>query len=236
MASEGAVRLSERVWRIPTMRFGLINSFALVEDDGGVTLVDCGLKRAPARIVRGLAAIGKQPGDVRRIVLTHAHTDHAGGLAALAASAGDPSVEVHADDAGYVRDGVSAPPDLSLTIGRLMARGPDQRFAAAEVGRELHDGDVLPVAGGLRVVHTPGHTPGHVSLLHEPDGVLITGDSLVNVLGIRRVPGSSCTNAAQARSTARRLIDLEYSVVAFTHGPEIRSGARAAIGRYLQGR
>jgi glyoxylase-like metal-dependent hydrolase (beta-lactamase superfamily II) len=236
MASEPAVRLSEHVWRIPTLPFSLINSFALVEDDGGVTLVDCGLKRAPARIVRGLAAMGKQPGDVRRIVLTHAHTDHAGGLAELKRRAGDPPLEVHADDAGYVRDGVSAPPDLSLTVGRLMARGPDQRFTAVEVGRELHDGDVLPVAGGLRVVHTPGHTPGHVSLLHEPDAVLVTGDSLVNVAGIRRVPGSSCTDAAQSRRTAQRLVDLEYSVVAFTHGPEIRAGARDAVGRYLRTR
>ena len=51
------------------------------------------------------------------------------------------------------------------------------------VGEELVDGQVLDVAGGLRVVHTPGHSPGHVSYLHEPSGVLVTGDAIFNVLG-----------------------------------------------------
>jgi glyoxylase-like metal-dependent hydrolase (beta-lactamase superfamily II) len=234
MASPAAVRLSERVWRIPTLRFDLLNSFAFADDDGSVTLVDCGLKRAPARIVAGLAAMGKAPGDVTRIVLTHAHVDHAGGVADVAVRTGA-EVEVHADDAGYVREGISAPPDSSLTMGRLMARGPDQRFARTSVGRELHDGDVLPVAGGLRVVHTPGHTPGHVSLLHEPDGVLVTGDSLFNIRGLRWPMAAVCTNAAQARETAGRLVDLPYTLVAFTHGKEIRSGGRDAIATFLSG-
>jgi glyoxylase-like metal-dependent hydrolase (beta-lactamase superfamily II) len=233
MSKEAAVRLSEHVWRIPTFRFDLVNSFAFQEDDGSVTLVDCGLKRAPARIVAGLAAMGKAPGDVRRIVLTHAHVDHAGGLAEVRRRAGDPPVDVHADEARFVREGVSPPPDTSLTIGRLMSRGPDQRFTPVEVGRELHDGDVLPVAGGLRVVHTPGHTPGHVSLLHEPGDLLITGDSLMNVRGVRWPFGPACANAAQSRVTARRFVELSFSLAAFTHGREIRTNARDAVSRFL---
>lgn len=236
MARERAVRLSDHLWRIPTLPLDLLNTFAFVEDDGGVTLVDCGLKRAPFPIVAGLAAMGKAPDDVRRIVLTHAHIDHAGGLAEVRRRTGDPPVDVHADEARFVREGVSPPPDTSLTMGRLMARGPDQRFTPVEVGRELHDGDVLPVAGGLRVVHTPGHTPGHVSLFHEPDGVLITGDALFNVRGIRWSFGPACTNAAQARLTARRLVDLPFSLVAFTHGREIRQGAGQAVARFLSDR
>jgi glyoxylase-like metal-dependent hydrolase (beta-lactamase superfamily II) len=233
MARTPAVRLADSLWRIPTLPFDLLNSFAFVEDDGSVTLVDCGLKRAPARIVAGLAAIGKAPGDVTRIVLTHAHIDHAGGLAEVRRRAGDPEVDVHADDVGFVREGVSAPPDRSLTVGRLMARGPAQRFGPVEVGRELHDGDVLPVAGGLTVVHTPGHTPGHVSLLHA-SGVLVTGDSLFNIRGVRWPVGPACTDARQAHRTAQRLVDLEYSQVAFTHGPEIREGARDAVSSFLR--
>jgi glyoxylase-like metal-dependent hydrolase (beta-lactamase superfamily II) len=236
MAKTPAVRLADDVWRIPTLPFDLLSSFAFVEDDGSVTLVDCGLKRAPARIVAGLAAIGKAPGDVTRIVLTHAHTDHAGGLAEVRRRAGDVPVAVHAADAGYVREGVSAPFDTSFTMGRLMSRGPDQRFAPVEVGRELHDGDELEVAGRLTVVHTPGHTPGHVSLLHRPSGVLITGDSLFNIRGVRWPFGPACTDAAQARRTAQRLVDLEYSLVAFTHGAEIRTGARDAVAAFLSRR
>lgn len=233
MAKTPAVRLADGVWRIPTLPFDLLSSYAFVDDDGSVTLVDAGIKRAPARIVAGLAAIGKHPGDVTRIVLTHAHTDHAGGLAEVRGRAGDPPVEVHADDARYVREGVSPPFDSSSTAGRLLSRGPDQRFTPVEVGRELHDGDEVPVAGGLTVLHTPGHTPGHVSLLHPRSGVLVTGDSLFNIRGVRWPFGAACTDPAQSRRTAQRLVDLQYSIAAFTHGPEIRDGARDAVAAFI---
>jgi glyoxylase-like metal-dependent hydrolase (beta-lactamase superfamily II) len=235
MARVPAVEVAPGVVRIPTVGAANTNSFALVDDDGSVTLVDCGLTRAPAKIVQGLRDLGKQPGDVQRIILTHAHVDHAGGVADVAVRTGA-EVEVHEADAGYVRAGVSAPPDTSLTMGRLMARGPDQRFAPVSVGRELRDGDVVDVAGGVRVVHTPGHTPGHVSLLHESDEVLVTGDSLFNIRGIRWPFAAACTDAAQACETARRLVDLPYSLVAFTHGKEIRAGGRDAIAAFLAGR
>ena len=104
------------------------------------------------------------------------------------------------------------------------------------VAEEFQHGTVLPAAGGLRVVHTPGHTPGHVSLLHEPSGVLITGDALFNVRGIRYSPGWMCTDPALNRRSADGLGDLDFEVAAFTHGPEIRQGAREAVRAFLRGR
>ena len=168
------MRLADGVWRIPTAPFSGTNSFAFVDVDGQVTLVDCGLSFAPRRIVAGLAAFGKHPRDVTRILLTHAHADHAGGAAKVAAASGAP-VAVHADDAGYARRGVVPPTDMSSTRGRLFARIGATKFDPLQVAQELQDGDELPVAGRLRVVHTPGHTPGHVSFLHPPSRVLITG-------------------------------------------------------------
>jgi glyoxylase-like metal-dependent hydrolase (beta-lactamase superfamily II) len=88
MARSPAVQLAPGVWRIPTIGRAAVNSFAFVEDDGSVTLVDCGVKKAPARIVAGLAAIGKTPADVTRIGLTHADADHAGGAAEMARRTG----------------------------------------------------------------------------------------------------------------------------------------------------
>ena len=175
--AEAAVRLAENVWRIPTAPFSGTNSFAFLDGDGQVTLVDCGMSFAPPRIVAGLAAFGKHPRDVTRIVLTHAHADHAGGAAKIRARTGAP-VAVHADDAGFARRGEIPPPDTSRTAGRLFARFGVKRFPPLEVGQELRDGDELDVGGGLRVVHTPGHTPGHVSLLHPGSGVLVTGDCI----------------------------------------------------------
>src|SRR3982751_4627064 len=102
--ADHALRLGDGVWRIPTAPFSGTNSFAFVDGDGQVTLVDCGLSFAPPRIVAGLAAIGKHPDDVTRIVFTHAHVDHAGGGARITAETGAP-VSIHADDADHARRG-----------------------------------------------------------------------------------------------------------------------------------
>ena len=167
MARVPAIELAPGVVRIPTIGAAATNSFAFVDDDGSVTLVDCGVKRAPARIVAGLRAVGRHPGDVVRIVLTHAHSDHAGGAAEMAARTGAP-VAVHERDAPYAEAGRAPDFDPSLLVGRLMTRLPAGGFPPVAVGERLSDGQVLDVGGGLRVVATPGHTPGHVSLLHEP--------------------------------------------------------------------
>ena len=73
-----AIALAPGVWRIPTFGRNLINSFAFVESDGSVTLVDAGLRGATRKLVAALAAIDVRPEAVTRILATHAHTDHVG--------------------------------------------------------------------------------------------------------------------------------------------------------------
>lgn len=236
MASNPAVPLAPGVFRIPTAGKDMINSFALVQDDGSVTLVDTGLRRAPRRIVAGLAAIGKHPRDVTRIVLTHVHPDHAGGAAEMSRQTGAP-VLVHGDDHDWARSGrVSGANDQSTRMGRIFARTGDAKIEAFEPGPALTDGEVLPVSGGLRVVHTPGHSPGHISLLLEPTGTLITGDALFNfrfLRGVRISPAFLCSDFAMTKRTAHRLGELEYAVAAFTHGPEITDRARETVRSLL---
>jgi glyoxylase-like metal-dependent hydrolase (beta-lactamase superfamily II) len=234
MSSAPAVQLAENVWRIPTAPKALVNSYAFVDDDGSVTLVDTGVKQAPPKIVAGLAAMGKHPEDVTRILLTHAHPDHAGGAAEMIRRTGAP-VHLHDGDRAWAEAGeVLAKPTESTALGRFFMRLSNPTFEAFEPGPALTDGEVLPVAGGLRVVHTPGHSPGHVALLHEPSGVLITGDSIFNVLGFRISPKSLCADFRMTKQTAHRLGELEYDVAAFTHGPEIREDARERIREFLR--
>jgi len=229
-----AVLLGPGVVRIPTMG-DFINSFAFLEDDGSVTLVDCGLKQATAKIVAGLAHLGKQPGDVYRIILTHAHGDHAGGAREMLERTGVDGVAIHEDDVEYIAAGENAPPDLTSTMGRMFLRMPGRKFDPFAVSHALHDGEVVDVAGGLRIIHTPGHTPGHVSMLHERTGVLITGDALFNPLSRMRWPMAViCTSARQNRESAQVFSDLEYNVAAFTHGTEIRDNPREAIRSFLR--
>lgn len=230
-----AIELAPGVWRIPTAG-DFINSFAFVDDDGSVTLVDCGVKKAPAKIVAGLAHLGRTPADVTRILLTHVHPDHAGGAAELSRRTGA-GVAVHGGDHPSATSGtVAQPADQRFLLGRLFARLPAPRFEPFTPAEDLTDGEVLPVAGGLRVVHTPGHSPGHVSLLHEPTRTLVTGDAMFNV-GFRRPrlsPRFLCSDFALTRQTVHRLADLEYDVAAFTHGPEMTDRPRERIRDFLR--
>lgn len=231
MSRPPVVPLAPGVWRIPTAGKDLINSFVLADDDGSITLVDCGLKKAPPRIVAGLAALGKRPADVTRILLTHVHPDHAAGAAELSRQTGA-AVQIHdGDRPSAVAGTVVQPPDQRYLSGRLFGRLPDPAFEPFEPGEPLLDGQLLPVAGGLRVIHTPGHSPGHVSFLHEPTRTLITGDSMFNFSfrGLTLSPKFLCSDFEMTAKTAHRLGEVEYDVAAFTHGPEMTDNARERI-------
>ncbi len=232
MGEPTIIALAPGVWRVPTLSMDLINTYVFRDDDGQVTLVDTGLKSAPKRILAALASIGSDPSAVTRILLTHGHSDHAGGAADLALSTGA-TVTVHGDDAETVRTGKPARLDATTLGGRLMKR--PMGFSATAVGDELSDGQVIDVGGGLRVVHTPGHTPGHVSLLHEPSRILITGDAIWNMR--RRLTWpilAFCSDVRLTQETAHVLGELDYDLVAFTHGPEIRDNAREAVRGFLR--
>ncbi len=225
------VELVPNVWRV---RFAgdYLNGFMIREDDGRVALVDVGLAFGAAKVARALRMVGAGPGDVSRIILTHAHPDHAGAAAEVSARTGQ-GIWAHADDAGGLRVGHSAPfaPGLARAVARLMAL---DRLAPVDVTREFVDGELLPVGGGLRVIHTPGHSPGHVSLLHEPSALLITGDAIFNIRGLRWPASPFCTDFTMTTLTAHRLADdLDYQMAAFTHGPEIRDRPREAIRAFL---
>lgn len=229
MTKDPAVLLAPGVWRIPLVG-DFVNGFMFRDADDQVTLLDMGLKTSGKKVVAALRWIGSDVGDVTRLLLTHGHSDHVGGAAYVAERTGL-GIGVHADDAKYVRTG-TAPP-FGSTLGRLMARLPGSGFTPVPVAEELTDGQLLPVAGGLRVVHTPGHSPGHASYLHQESGVLVTGDAIFNIRRLRWPVQAFCTDFAMTQQTAHRLAELDYTTAAFTHGPELRERPREDIRAFL---
>lgn len=228
-----AIEMTPGVFRFPTLG-DFINTIAFLEDDGSVTLVDCGLKKAPPKIVEGLRAMGKVPSDVQRIVLTHAHNDHAGGAAEMVRRSGLDGVAAHEADAEFVEAGTGPPLDTSIISGKVLSRTGSGGFKATPVTERLVDGQLLDVAGGLTVHHTPGHSPGHISLKHESTGLLITGDAIFNMLRMTWPVAAFCTDHKLNQKSARVLGELEYDVVAFTHGPHISTNARETVRGFLK--
>lgn len=230
------VLLAPGVWRLPTLGRSTVNSFALADPDGGITLVDAGMRGATRRLVGHLTAIGSGPGQVRRIIATHAHFDHVGDARRLRETTGAPLC-IHEEDAGYCSRGVPPPLDRSRPLSRVLGMLPQPGIGGAPVDETFTDNQVLDVAGGVRILHTPGHTPGHCSLLHQPSGVLITGDSLFNWRSrVRYSIRLFCTDVRLSVATADRLGEADYEIAAFTHGPEIRVHAREAIRDFLRRR
>ena len=98
--SSPAILLAPNVYRVPT-KSDFINSFLFLEEDGSITLVDTGLKSAPKRIVTAVQSLNRDMSDVKRIVLTHSHDDHAGGAAKVIELVGSPEVMAHEADKSF---------------------------------------------------------------------------------------------------------------------------------------
>jgi glyoxylase-like metal-dependent hydrolase (beta-lactamase superfamily II) len=234
-------QVADGVWRVPLAPRDFLNAFLLEGDDGTLTLVDAGVRSSARTILRALGELGKAPQDVTHLLLSHAHSDHTGAAAAVQRATGS-RVATHEVEAPYIREGRMPTPDSSTLGGRLMARLPRAAsgFARVDVDETFADGAVLPLAGDITVVHTPGHTEGHCSFLHRRSGVLLASDALFNVAvlgqGLRWPFKNSCTDVQQVRVSAQRLGELDYDVAAFAHGPHASSGARAAVRAFVHGK
>ena len=207
----------------------------LLDGGEGLVLVDTGVAGRAGELRREIERAARTTGrELAAIAITHAHVDHAGSLAALAATVEAP-VLVGLMDAPLVRGG-GVPPTPTPTgfLGRVMARfAPGFAIDATRVDIEVRDGDAVPGAPALRAMHTPGHTPGHTSFLWpEQGGVLFAGDVAVHVLGLRE--SFVHADREQARLTLGRLAALDFEVAVFGHGPPITRGATARFRRLVE--
>jgi glyoxylase-like metal-dependent hydrolase (beta-lactamase superfamily II) len=204
----------------------VVNAFIVRADV--LTLVDTGTAGGTASIVAALRRLGHVPGDVGRIVVTHRHSDHAGNAAELARLTGA-QVHVSPGDAPFVTAAREQPrPRVATPLGRLLVpyveRALPWTLEPAPAQETLVDGAAV---GPFRVVATPGHTAGHVSLLWPERGILFTADAAANITGIG--PHPAADDPAQARESFRRLADLAFDVACFGHGRTVTSGAAAAF-------
>ncbi len=213
--SETVVQIPVNVWT---------NVFLLRGAEGAV-LVDAGMPRQQDFILERLAEHGVAPQDVRLILITHGHGDHIGSAAALRERTGAP-IAVHALDADMLRHAdrpMELPPDTNKLLLALM-RLPIVPFPSLKpIEPDIVFEDELSlqeygVAG--RVIHTPGHSPGSVSILLD-SGAAIVGDMVVGRFSRRlREPGQPFVahDLARNRQSIRQILELGPHPIYASHG------------------
>lgn len=215
------MKIVENVFLIPGV---LANSYLLVDADR-LTIIDTGLPHSEKKILAYVESLGRSAIDVKCIILTHSDIDHVGSLTALQKATGARTyaskLEAEAIARGkssreIKRSGFSRRRLMLALLPPLMKPRP---FRVDEI---LMDGQVLPVLGGLRVVDTSGHSPGHISLFAPAAKVLFCGDSLVT--GQNGIHGSRTHfmwDEEKAKEALRKQAALGAQIVCAGHGPVV---------------
>ncbi len=210
--------------------YGFVNVYLLREDDG-LTLIDTAMQGCARSIVEVAQHCG-QP--IVRILLTHAHTDHSGGLDAVHSLVPDATFVMPARDARFLSG------DMSLDAGEPQdtLRG-GWVIRQTQPARLLHEGDRV---GSLEVIATPGHTPGHMSFLDTRDKALFAGDAFDTMAGIA-VSGTlkplfplvalATWHTPTCLESARKLRALSPTRLAVGHGPVLKQPV-AAMDRAIE--
>lgn len=219
-------RVAPGVYRVDAVGLKNVISVLLLENDDGWTLVDTGLAGSVGRIKDALTALGSGPEDLKRIFITHQHDDHTGGLKGLLEWAPGAEVGATAHEAEVVsgRRGLDPP---SNAFFRYVSRNAEP--PGVPVGKVLREGDLV---SGFRIIATPGHTLGHVSLLRDSDGLLFTADAFacLPIAGVRvGVTKAFCTDPPLAKRSAEKLLGERFATVVMAHGPVLREDSRAKL-------
>jgi glyoxylase-like metal-dependent hydrolase (beta-lactamase superfamily II) len=197
------------------------NPYLLIDPDG-LTLIDAGLPGSHKKILRYMAGLGYAPKDLKRILITHSDFDHVGGLPALKHATG---ARVYASpvEAQAMAEGHASRPVKPRKLSRKLLFGLMTRVfkpARVRVDELLSDGQILPVLGGLRVIETLGHTPGHISLFAPSLGILFCGDSIVSgEEGLRGSSGANNWDQAKSDESVRKQAALGARILCSGHGP-----------------
>ncbi len=212
-------RVIEGVHVVP---MGMANAF-LIEGDDGLTQIDAGFPGKEAAAFAAIRGLGRSLDQLKHLIFTHGHPDHIGSAAAIVRETGartymHPLDIPVAESGGPFRPMSAAPGLLRRVMCKLFFR-PDARVEPVAIDQPLTAGEILPIAGGIEVIHTPGHCAGQVALLWRPGRMLFAGDVCMNIMGLGDPIGFE--SLQEGRASQRKLASLSFDAVGFGHGESI---------------
>jgi glyoxylase-like metal-dependent hydrolase (beta-lactamase superfamily II) len=222
----------EIIPQVQQLSGGFVNFYLIAEPDG-LTLIDTGLSQHFKTTLQAISRLGRSPADLKRIIITHSDGDHMGALADLKSICGARAyanpIEAQAIE--------TARPSRELKRQGVQARlfklaQPFFKTKPAHIDELLENEQVLPVLGGLHVISTPGHTPGHISLYAPAAKILFCGDSMVAEKDgtLRCSRGVNTWDEEKAKESVKIQAALGAEIVCSGHGPIVRE----AHGKFPQ--
>jgi len=234
------MEIAPGVHSIGQSRGGHVHAF-LLETGNELTLIDTLFDQDANRVLAAIRRLGRDPKDLRQIVLTHGHRSHLGGLATLKRLSGA-TVYGHPWEADIIAGERRAQPVTlrpmrplrtwwrvyHLQLGLLLGISPHR---PCPIDRPLADGDAV---GPLQVVSAPGHSPGHMAFYWPEKRVLFAGDAVATWPVLAAGWPAFNLNLTQHRATLRSLAGFEADQVAVGHGEPLRTSAAEQLHRLAQ--
>jgi glyoxylase-like metal-dependent hydrolase (beta-lactamase superfamily II) len=223
-------------------------NLCLLVAEGEATLVDAGLPGVSIPLLAYLKEIQLEPEAIQRVIITHHHIDHVGGLPEIIALSGA-EVWAHKADASLIDGSTPRPAVPPERLQAMLARVPAEEREAAAARMEqmaavpgvpvdlcLVGGEELNLMGGVEILHTPGHTAGHLVLYLPALSLLIAGDLMRYQQGvIKESPADFALDPAQALASARSTANLAFDRFVGYHGGYAVSGAKKLLSESLLG-
>jgi len=204
------------------------NVFLVIGKD--LTLIDTGMPKNDKKILEYISNLGFSTNNLKKIIITHYHPDHIGSLFEVWSKT-NATIYVHENDADYIlgRKKIPFPKGFMGLFYRLLS--PFMKLKFVNEVKKINEGDVIE---NLKVIHTPGHTGGHICLYNPREKILFSADMFKVEKGkIVPISKSFVEDEDELKKSLHKISKLNFNIICPGHGEVVKSGGKMLLEDFL---